>query len=162
MHIPPPPPIHTTHELNTVMFQNTGIGIAMSFATFSGQLAALAAAIPVLYGIVEVIWCLSFCFLMWKLNYTFCPPDTPVWKMLVGNWQPHATSPSPGETVAARPVSAGSSNAMDASKATDGAHEGDENHGGRVGEADAVVSTSSISSVSGKGLESEAVSIEAS
>jgi len=73
-----------------VSYQNVGIASAVAVAAFCGQprLLADAAAVPVIYGLFEAVFLAIFCLVMWKFGWTYSPPEAPICKVIVDNYQP--------------------------------------------------------------------------
>lgn len=85
-HLAKPKKVAVTLE---VMYQNTGIAIAVGFASFSGEDEATALLIPGLYAFYGFIIVPIYLIIMWKLGWTYADPNENCWKMITTNYQPN-------------------------------------------------------------------------
>ena len=69
-------------------YQNTGISMSIIFATFSPDDQGAALGVPLYYGIVQPVVSVVFNLIMWKMNLTYCPAETPILEMLKKTYQP--------------------------------------------------------------------------
>jgi len=63
-------------------YQNMGIALSAVPVMFKGEEAAQAIAVPLFYGLVEVIAVGLYCVVSWKLGWTKAPHDDPLCKVL--------------------------------------------------------------------------------
>lgn len=83
-----------------VSYQNVGIASAVAVAAFCGnpRLLADAAAVPVLYGLIEAVCLALFCLVMWKLGWSYSPKEAGLCASIFGDFQPrHVAEPAPGD-----------------------------------------------------------------
>ena len=77
-------------------YQNVGLATSIAVGTFDEEHASIALGVPLFYGLLEAVliavWCTSAHYLHWS----YAPPGTPLWKAVVGNFQPGALAPAGG------------------------------------------------------------------
>jgi len=74
-------------------YQNTGLALSIALATFEEDDVADAAAVPLFYAAVQVILLPLFLISVWKLGFTYAPPNTSILKTILFNWQPSENEP---------------------------------------------------------------------
>mmetsp|Transcript_24113 Transcript_24113/g.81399 ORF Transcript_24113/g.81399 Transcript_24113/m.81399 type:complete len:453 (+) Transcript_24113:82-1440(+) len=79
-----------------VCYQNIGIASAVALAAFNGSPAmrADAAAVPVIYGLVEAVSLGIFCIIAWKAGWSYAPAEDSFLKVVRNNYQPRTEAPS--------------------------------------------------------------------
>lgn len=68
-------------------YQNVGIAMSVALSMFQGGEAASALAVPLFYGICEVVLLLPYCFLCWKLGWTKAPRNISFWTMITTSYE---------------------------------------------------------------------------
>lgn len=66
-------------------FQNTSIALAVALQTPErGE----GIAVPLLYGVTEVVFISGWALMGWKMGYSYAPPSDPICRVLLDNYQP--------------------------------------------------------------------------
>ena len=68
-------------------YQNVGIATSVALTMFVGDEAASALAVPLFYGIVEVLLLGPYCILCWKAGWTKAPRNVPFWTMISTSYE---------------------------------------------------------------------------
>eukprot|EP01043_Picozoa_sp_COSAG02_P058308 COSAG02_NODE_7234_length_3104_cov_16.569384_3_plen_457_part_00 len=81
-------------------YQNVGLATSIAVGTFDDDAtASVALGVPLFYGVLEAgliaLWCLAAHCLGWS----YAPPGTPLWKAVVGNFQPVTSAPAHDDIV---------------------------------------------------------------
>jgi predicted Na+-dependent transporter len=69
-------------------YQNIAFATTVAISTFSSDDASLAAGVPVLYGLLEVIFIAVWCTVTWQMGWTYAAPSEQLAKMLLASYQP--------------------------------------------------------------------------
>jgi hypothetical protein len=68
-------------------YQNVGIATSVALTMFVGDEAASALAVPLFYGIVEVVLLGPYCILCWKAGWTKAPRNVSFWTMISTSYE---------------------------------------------------------------------------
>jgi len=73
-------------------YQNTGLALTIALASFDEDKRGKAAAVPLLYGIAQVVLLPLFLLIAWKSGMTYAPKGDGIRSVVMGNYQPHTLS----------------------------------------------------------------------
>ena len=68
-------------------YQNVGIAMSVALTMFQGDDAASALAVPVFYGLCEIVFLLPYCLLCWKMGWTKAPSNISFWTMISTSYE---------------------------------------------------------------------------
>mmetsp|Transcript_7193 Transcript_7193/g.8229 ORF Transcript_7193/g.8229 Transcript_7193/m.8229 type:complete len:329 (-) Transcript_7193:94-1080(-) len=71
------------------VYQNTSIPTAVAFATFSSAAAKKAAAIPVVYGLIQATLSVSVLVVGWKAGWSYAPEKERFRTIILNTYQPY-------------------------------------------------------------------------
>merc|ERR1712039_880210 len=69
-------------------YQNTGLALAIAFATFAEKDRVQAAGVPLYYGSVQIVCLPLFLLCAWKAGFTFAPPNIALHRVILSDFQP--------------------------------------------------------------------------
>lgn len=73
-------------------YQNIAFATTVAISTFASDEASLAAGVPVLYGLLEVIFIATWCIATWQMGWTYAAPSARFTKVLMSSYQPGSTT----------------------------------------------------------------------
>jgi hypothetical protein len=68
-------------------YQIVGIAMSVALTMFQGDDAASALAVPVFYGLCEIVFLLPYCLLCWKMGWTKAPSNISFWTMISTSYE---------------------------------------------------------------------------
>jgi predicted Na+-dependent transporter len=71
-----------------IMYQNTSVAIALTYASFPYSVAREVVGTPILYTFVSSFWALIFLGIGWKMGYTYADRKVSLLQVLIGYYQP--------------------------------------------------------------------------
>ncbi len=83
-------------------YQNIAFATTVAISTFAPDEASLAAGVPVLYGLLEVVFIATWCLATWQMGWTYAAPSERLTKVLLSSYQPGSTNDANRDTAAAR------------------------------------------------------------
>jgi len=69
-------------------YQNIAIATSAVVAMFNAKDQSQALAVPLFYGMVETLFVGMYCFIAWKLGWTYAPKNDPICKVLCQRYDP--------------------------------------------------------------------------
>ena len=84
------PPEATTVAIECV-YQNTALALAISLSAFPRSMAGAATAVPLVYGLAEIVFIFCFGCFAWRMGWSHAPKAANLCEFLVEDYQPEAT-----------------------------------------------------------------------
>lgn len=86
-------------------YQNIAFATTVAISTFASDEASLAAGVPVLYGLLEVVFIASWCLATWQMGWTYAAPSERLTKVLMSSYQPGSSNGADSDDAAAKQAS---------------------------------------------------------
>lgn len=83
--------LHKPEQVAVVIetcYQNIAFATTVAISSFASDDASLAAGVPVLYGLLEVIFIAAWCVATWQMGWTYAAPGEKIMKVLMSSYQP--------------------------------------------------------------------------
>lgn len=68
-------------------YQNVGIATSVALTMFQGEESSAAVAVPLYYGLLEVLILGPYCLLAWKAGWTKAPSNISFWTMISTSYE---------------------------------------------------------------------------